>query len=789
VRTTSHPTSLVTGAPRLSLEFAEALARDLYGVAATLSPLPSERDQNFLVREPDGRNTVLKIANAGETRDFLEAQHAAMAHLIARDPSIRCQRVLPTSAADAIAECQGPDGRRHFVWRVTYLPGRTMAEVAGRAPTQLRSVGRLLGRVDAALGGFVHPATRRVMQWDLVSAPSLIASRLREIDDPERRALVERVARRAGDQLEAAWAGLRKSVAHNDANDHNVLVGPDGAADGLLDFGDMVETVTVADLAVDAAYALLDQPDPLAAIAAVARGYHETFPLDSAECEAVFDLVTLRLCLSVVISATQRRLDPGNDYLAVSERPAWRALARLDTIDAARARATIRSACEMHPSATTPMTAADIAAARRRSFGRGLSLHYDEPLHLVRGWMQYLYDAEGRAYLDGVNNVCHVGHCHPAVVRAAERQMAILNTNTRYLYDSLATYVTRLVALFPDPLSVCYLVCSGSEANELALRLARAHTGGTDVIVVDHAYHGNTTTLVDLSPYKYNGPGGHGRPAWVHAVTMPDLYRGLHRDPDKAGAAYAQDVHRAVASATARGAPPAAFLSESLLGCGGHVVLPVGYLTAAYAAVRAAGGVCIADEVQVGFGRVGTHRWGFETQGVVPDIVTLGKPIGNGHPMGAVITTPAIAESFDTGMEYFNTFGGNPVSCAIGLAVLDVIEHERLQERARTVGGRLTDGLADLASEHPAIGDVRGLGLFVGVELVVDRESREPDAGLARSVVQSMRHRGILLSTEGPHHNVLKIKPPLVFSDANADTLVRELGEVLASAADRRTPS
>ncbi|MCZ6915563.1 MAG: aminotransferase class III-fold pyridoxal phosphate-dependent enzyme [Gemmatimonadetes bacterium] len=421
----------------------------------------------------------------------------------------------------------------------------------------------------------------------------------------------------------------------------------------------------------------------------------------------------------------------------------------------------------------------DLRAARARYLGPSLSLSYERPLEIVRGAMQYLYDDEGREYLDAVNNVCHVGHCHPRVVKAAQEQIAVLNTNTRYLHDHIVSYAERLSGLFPDPLQVCFFVCSGSEANELALRLAHTHTGRSDWVVVEGAYHGNTTSLIDISPYKYDGPGGAGASRHVRKVVMPDVYRGPYRDGDTAGAAYAEHVKEALDAGGDQDRSVAAFVCESLLGCGGQIVPPPGYLAAAFDHARTAGAVCVADEVQVGFGRVGTHFWGFETQDVVPDIVTLGKPIGNGHPMGAVVTTPEIARSFDNGMEYFNTFGGNPVSCAIGLAVLDVIEDEGLQERALAVGGRLKKGLEELGARHQAIGDVRGLGLFLGVEMVSDRSSLAPAAELAGSVVEGMRDRGILLSTDGPLHNVIKIKPPLVFSADDADRLVESLDEVL----------
>lgn len=422
-----------------------------------------------------------------------------------------------------------------------------------------------------------------------------------------------------------------------------------------------------------------------------------------------------------------------------------------------------------------------LAAERRRRLGPSLSLSYREPLEIVRGSGAFLYDQTGRAYLDMVNNVAHVGHGHPRVARAGARQMAVLNTNTRYLHPSILRFSARLSEMLPEPLSVCFFVCSGSEANELALRMARAATGGRDVIVVNGAYHGNTQMLVDVSPYKHGGPGGGGAPPWVHAVPMPDDYRGLYRREDRErGPKFAAHVAEAAARIRSAGARPAAFLCESLLSCGGQVELPPGYLTAAYGHARAAGAVCIADEVQVGFGRVGTHFWGFETQSVVPDIVTLGKPIGNGHPLGAVVTTPEIAAAFANGMEYFNTFGGNPVSCEIGLAVLDVLRDERLQERALRVGGRLKEGLARLSERHPIVGDVRGLGLFLGIELVRDRKGRTPAAPEAAYVVERMKDHGILLSTDGPDHNVIKMKPPLVFSESDADRAIAAYDRVLS---------
>jgi 4-aminobutyrate aminotransferase-like enzyme/Ser/Thr protein kinase RdoA (MazF antagonist) len=419
-------------------------------------------------------------------------------------------------------------------------------------------------------------------------------------------------------------------------------------------------------------------------------------------------------------------------------------------------------------------------AARRERIGPSVRPSYRRPVKIVRGFMQYLYDETGRAFLDVYNNVPLVGHSHPRVVRAVQEQIGLLNTNTRYLHDNIAAYAERLTRRLPEVLRVCFFLNSGSEANELALRLAGTRTGSGDVIVLEHSYHGHTSTLVDVSPYKFDGPGGGGRKPWVHVAPLPDGYRGRYRRSDpEAGRRYAAEVGAIAERARAGGRGLAAFLAESMPSTAGQIVFPPGYLAEAYRHARAAGGVCIADEVQTGFARLGTHFWGFETQGVVPDIVVLGKPIGNGFPLGAVVTTREIAAAFDNGMEFFSTFGGNPVACAAGQAVLDVVEQDGLQVRARRVGEHLLGALRGLQDRRALIGDVRGAGLFLGVELVRDRATLEPATEEAAYVVERLRELGVLAGTDGPFGNVLKLRPPLVFSESDADLFVTRLDEVL----------
>ncbi|MEO1836791.1 MAG: aminotransferase class III-fold pyridoxal phosphate-dependent enzyme [Akkermansiaceae bacterium] len=424
------------------------------------------------------------------------------------------------------------------------------------------------------------------------------------------------------------------------------------------------------------------------------------------------------------------------------------------------------------------MSNQDSLEKRRQLTGGNLSLGYRNPLKIVRGEMQYLFDETGRRYLDAYNNVPQVGHCHPEVVEAACEQMRTLNTNTRYLSDHFNEYAEALLATMPAALDTCFFLNSASEANELALRLSRTATGNRDTIVAESAYHGHTTTLIDLSPYKHDGPGGTGAPDWVHTVPNADTYRGVFRGGD-AARRYAQAAGDQIAHIQESGMGLAAFMAETYPSVGGQIIPPDGYLSEVYQYVRQAGGICIADEVQTCYGRIGNAFYAFEQQGVVPDIVVLGKPIGNGHPLAAVITRGDLADSFDNGMEFFSTFGGSTLSCVIGKKVLEVTQREGLQQHAATVGQKLLEGFKQLKHKHPLIGDVRGAGLFLGIELVVDRDSLEPAASEASEISNALKDAGILIGTDGPHHNVLKIRPPMPFDDDNADELLSALDQVL----------
>lgn len=414
---------------------------------------------------------------------------------------------------------------------------------------------------------------------------------------------------------------------------------------------------------------------------------------------------------------------------------------------------------------------------RKRHLGKSLSLQYKVPIKMVRGAGQYLVDQFGNHYLDTVNNVAHVGHEHPNVVKAGQEQMALINTNSRYLHENINALAEALVETLPPELNVLHFVNSGSEANELAIRMVKANTGERDIIASEIGYHGNANMCIDISSYKFDGKGGSGAPEHTQIFPLPDVFRGKYRGND-ASEKYADEVKQCITNIQNKGRGVGAFIIEPIISCGGQIELPEGFLSKAYLYVRAAGGLCISDEVQVGCGRMGKTFWGFQLHDVVPDIVTIGKPLGNGHPLAAVACTQEVADKFANGMEYFNTFGGNPVSCAIGVEVLKTVKNEKLQEKALEVGTFLKAELNALSKNFSIIGDVRGQGLFLGFELVDSNMNPLPEQ--ADYLANRMKDYGILMSTDGHDYNVLKIKPPLVFTMDNAKELLFYLHKIFA---------
>ncbi|MCP4837017.1 MAG: aminotransferase class III-fold pyridoxal phosphate-dependent enzyme [Phycisphaera sp.] len=755
----------------------ETLLAGHWEADAAISRLPGE-NLNLLVRSGDGRASVLKITT-DDSAD-VELEEAILDTLDAA--GIPVPSVIPDRAGERIVRFV-LDGVDAFARMQRHLPGDAWRDVAA-TPELGRSIGRMLAEVHAALAGFDHAGADRSHAWDIATCRRHRGS-LIHVEVESRRTILEMIMQEQAAIVEPLLERCPRGMLHGDANDENILVDGERVA-GLIDFGDALRGALVQDLGITLAYAAQHGTPPnLDLAASVVVGYHEFRPLQEEERRALFPLLRSRLATSALIGAARRAESPEHATWYSHEETTWRTLEALASFTPEAGRSILCAGIESRRP-HDPTNDASVLSRRRVATGANLSLSYDEPLHIVEGRGPYLIAANGRPYLDLVNNVCHVGHSHPRVVEAISTQAATLNTNTRYLHEGFVEYAGMLASCLPDPLDTVFLVNSGSEANELALRIARAATGAKDALVIDGAYHGHAGNCVEMSPYKFDGPGGGGRPDWVHVAPVPDRYRGLIRgDGDDVGAAYALELATTIGEACASGRSIAAFFVEPILSCGGQIPLPSGYLAAAFKHVRNAGGLCVADEVQVGFGRVGDAFWGFELDGadggdaVVPDIVVMGKPIGNGHPMGAVVTTRAIADAFANGMEFFSTFGGNPVSCAVGRAVLEVIDDEGLQSHAATLGKRFLEGLRDLQSRHESIGDVRGRGLFLGIEFVRDRTGRAPAADVADTVAQSMKRNGVLLSTDGPEHNVIKIKPPMVIETEDVEMTIRLLDDVL----------
>jgi len=760
--------------PAFGVEAAADLAGDHFGVAASsVAPLAGERDQNFRVDTADGRPLLLKISNPADGPSTVDMQTAALRHIERVDPDLPVMRAVPVRAGGSWAEVAGPDGRIYPVRLFTFLPGQTRSNTV-LTPSAIWSFGQVAARLGRALRGFFHPAADYGILWDITHSPSL-RPLLTHVRDDARRAQVERVLDRFETRVAPVLPALRAQVIHGDLGMGNVLFGDDLAVTGIVDFGDMTHTALVCDLAVAVADVLHGRDDAIEAADAMIGGYVSVTPLEDGEAGILADLVAARLAIDVTVSAWRLGMYPDNAaYAAVSE-PGSRAF--LDAIEAVGIEAVgrrFREACRGLP--YRPASTRDLLERRRRVLPRS-PLFYSDPVHLVRGEGVWLYDPDDRRYLDCYNNVPVVGHSHPRVARAVAEQQRLLATHSRYLHEAIVELAERLTATLPPGLDSVLVVNSGSEANDLAWRIARAATGRAGAIVTACAYHGLTEATHALSPEEW---GKAERPDHVATIPSPDGYRGPHRREEKGWAElYAAHVDDAAAALGDRGL--AAIYLDPAFTADGILAPPASYLTEAARRARALGGLVVADEVQAGFGRAGTDLWSFRASGIEPDMVVMGKPMGNGFPVAALAVRSEVLRAVPEETELFSTFGGNPVACAAALAVLAVIEEEKLVANAAETGSYLVQGLAALAERHRMIGDVRGQGLLLGVELVEDPDARVPATAYARQVRESMRERGILLGTTGPAGNVLKIRPPLIFDREHADVLLQTLDEVLTS--------
>ncbi|MCX2719684.1 aminotransferase class III-fold pyridoxal phosphate-dependent enzyme [Lentiprolixibacter aurantiacus] len=733
--------------------------------AEEIKTLEGYGSSNFQIDTTEGRY-VLKCYEDTTSRQGLLAVESKVLAALANLSPYYFPVVMTGLRKEDIVRSDGKIFRLH-----KFVYGDFLAEVP-HTNLLLQSFGRLLGEMDVKMGLIdPHQLGIREIQWDL---RHFLDNRelLSYIEQPEKRSLADYFFLQYEEQVLPIAHTLRKSLIHNDANDWNVLT-KNGLVTGIIDFGDMCYSWLINELAVAITYVMMGKDDPLEAASQVISGYQSVQKMYKEELDILYYLVAARLCTSVCNSAYSKTQIPDSDYITISEKPAWALLDKWISINPLRVAQKFRQAAGY---AAIKFPSRDQQIKRRNAvLSKSLSVSYQEPIQMYRSAFQYMYDTEGNTYLDAYNNIMLAGHSHPYIVRAGQQTLARLNTNTRYLYDEILSYSERLLKTFPKTLNKIFLLNSGSSATDLAIRLSRSFNSREKIAVLEHGYHGNTQIGIGISHYKYSDKQGIGKPESVIELPLPKAFGSGYSDNGSAGAYFAE---QAIALLKPYEQEIAAFIAEPIVGCGGQVPLAKNYLKDIYPVIRQQGGVCISDETQVGFGRLGRHFWGFEMHGVVPDIVILGKPMGNGHPIGAVITTEHIAEKFEQGPEFFSSFGGNPVSCAIGQAVLEVIEREDLQRKAQEVGDYLCERLRELQSQFKCLADVRGTGLFIGVEFQDHKGG--PGTQLASRIKNQLRQEHILVSTDGPFEEVIKIKPPLYFNREDADILCAAMHGILA---------
>lgn len=725
--------------PQVTTTQAEVLVDDVYGIAGNAQPLSGERDRSFLIDSGD-RRYVLKIANNGDHPKALQAQAAAIDWALSIDSALPLARVVPTSGGTLTGINSG-----YKIQLSEYVEGR-LPKNGSQTPGFRRHLGSVAARLDKALAGFGHPVLRREFPWSLIQLPQLRAL-LTLVD--EQREMIEREIDSFEKTVLPVLERLASQPIHGDLNSDNLVLDPfdPERVGGVFDFGDVGYAPAVVDLAIAATYQCTDA-DPLEVMVQMASGYHMERSLSAEELSVLPDLVAARCAQSLLMSARQIRANPDNaDYFSSDVDDMVTTLEWLTDANRSTIVDALVDACSI---GTEPLSRSDALASRLSHMAASYHLSYSEPVHAISAEGVWIVERGGQRLLDAYNNVPHVGHGHPQVLAALSAQSGRLNTNTRYLVDNVGEYAERLAGLLPDPLSVVFFTNSGSEANDLAYRIATTISGGSTAIKTANAYHGATTITSALSPEEHDGATND---EWSVSV---DLGKHLVGSVDGIEETLPQTD-----------TPVAMVIVDTIFSTEGIHLAPLALLDALKDWVGTRGGLLVADEVQAGFGRVGSQFWGFGE--VIPDIVTLGKPIGNGYPMGAVVTTREIADQFAAKSTYFSTFAGSPVAAAVGNAVLDVIESEHLASHADEVGGYVRQAITDF--RHRSINAVRGAGLFVGVELETEQ--------LAINVVNEMRHRGILIGRTGPGGNVLKIRPPMVFQLHHADMLLTELHQVL----------
>jgi ethanolamine-phosphate phospho-lyase len=727
---------------------------------AAVQSLAGYGSTNYSVALQSGEKYLVKIYKAEECKKIQEEER------IISLLQYKLEICLPISAGLLIAA----DKPNNIFIRITRF-------IEGESLTKKTATDSMLQAVAASAASML--ARLQNIESDIVKASEhdwnlkfslRNEEKLKYITAPQNRKIVQHFFSVFKDEVQPLINSLRQSVVHGDLNEANIIVKDDKLI-GFIDFGDMGYAPVVCELAVLLTYVMMMFPEECIEKAKlVIATFQQHFLLTEEEITLLPPLIATRLCVSVCNSAEAKALNTDSAYILISEEQAWHLLQHWISLNPLLIKNEFKQAAGYK---ITMGNTAFLLQKRLQVVSQSLSLSYAQPIHMQSSLFQYMYDASGGSYLDAYNNIPHVGHCHPAVVKAAYQQMRTLNTNTRYLYDIYAEYSSLLLSLFPAEFEKVMLVNSGSEASDLATRMAKTITNKKGMAILEWSYHGNTQNGINISAYKFDRKGGRGASDFILRLPLPKAYKGLYNTAEE----YVADAIQRIEAFEKNGHQLAGFIAEPISGCGGQVPIMKNYLSLLAPYLKQKGILIIIDEVQTGFGRLGDFFWGFEMHGIVPDMVVLGKPIANGHPMGAVVTTSAITSVFNNGMEFFSSFGGNPVSCAIGKAVIQIIKEERLQQNAKEVGDYWQQQLQQLQTKYHLLGDVRGSGLFIGVECITD-DGKENTA-MAQHIKNKLKEAYILASTDGPLDNTLKMKPPLCFSTKNVDRFIETTDDIL----------
>ncbi|WP_019531688.1 aminotransferase class III-fold pyridoxal phosphate-dependent enzyme [Dasania marina] len=770
--------------PSFSMDEVLAIAQKHFALSGVFKEVASERDQGFIVATESDEKFILKISNSQDDFGVIDFQTQVLRHVEQQAPNLPIPRVILSQSGACEEIIKGKNGEKHVVRLLTFLPGvmvRDRPELNSKALR--RDVGATVAKLDKALRGFFHPHAKNVHPWDVMNF-MVHRPHTDSISNADIRAKVETVFDYVNKTVTPKLTQLRHQVVHQDAHGGNVLLNPENpnCVAGLIDFGDMLYSPLIMELVVACSMMMEQVEDPVSNMCDIVVGYDRELALEEEEIDLLYDLILVRVCIYITLCAWRSAEHPEQEPYVKNIELYWALLDKLLNQGRHTVSSRFRTACRFpayspaigEQESVNESAEQELLQQRHRLLGEQTWHFYQRPLHVERALGPWLYGVDGKAYLDLYNNVPQVGHCHPHVVRAISRQAKVLNTNTRYLYRSVLDYAERLTSLMPDHLNACIFFNSGSEANDIALQMSRLISGNDGAIVVEDAYHGISETIRDLSPKSRPQTANH-----IATLGVPCSYRGPHAGKENSAELYAQDADAAIAQLQSKGIKPACFMVDTAYCSSGVIDVPEGYLALVEQKVRAAGGLIVADEVQAGFGRLG-QMWGHEARGLKADIVTMGKPVGNGHPLGVLVTSKAILNRFIEATAMFSTFGGNPVSCAAGMAVLDVIEDEDLINNANQTGDYLREQLRQLATSQPLIGDVRGQGMLASVEFVTDRVTKAPAREQTFALLELMREQGVLIGSSGPLRNSLKLRPSLVFSKPQVDIFIQALDSCLS---------